>query len=65
MKRDVYAWLIMEEHQPITFPQVEFSQDYIIPLIGTRGRVLLKRENDAERQSQGFMLKSGPDSGLG
>ena len=39
----VYGW-IMEEHQPIAFPQAEFAKDDIVQLIGTRGQVHLKRE---------------------
>jgi len=39
----VYGW-IMEEHQPITFPQAEFAKGDIVQLIGTRGQVHLKRE---------------------
>ena len=39
----MYGW-IMEEHQPITFPQAEFAKGDIVQLIGTRGQVHLKRE---------------------
>ena len=63
----MYGW-IMVEHQPITFPQAEFAQDYIVhPSIDWNSRMSSFEEGgiDVGRQSQKFRLNKGTNASLG